>query len=175
MNYIANIFYIQAVQVITAVPTVPSDQNDILRWILFRDGRCSTKNIYRHLRRQTQIQLPQLGSKSITQHANFLLQKAWKSKDLQPLIKTFTWTLIRRALATRERASRYCVHIDEHCSVCGAVENDAHLFFHCHLPRGSPLTHPSELTVFRRNKMASNLSSRLYCPSTPLTICSIKY
>jgi hypothetical protein len=123
------------VQAITAVPTVPSDQNDILRWIPSRDGRCSTENIDRHLRRQAQIQLPQLGSRSNTQHANFLLQKAWKSKDLPPLIKTFTWRLIRRALATGERASRYSVHIDEHCSVCGAVENDAHLFFHCHLPR----------------------------------------
>jgi hypothetical protein len=63
------------------------------------------------------------------------LQRAWKSKDLPPLIKTFTWRLIRRALSTGARAGRYSVHIDEHCSACQAIEDDAHLFFHCQLPR----------------------------------------
>jgi hypothetical protein len=63
------------------------------------------------------------------------LQRAWKSKDLPPLIKTFTWRLIRRALSTGARAGRYSVHIDEHCSACQATEDDAHLFFHCQLPR----------------------------------------
>ena len=99
-----------------------------------RDGKCSTKNIYRHLSRQELIQLPQQGSRSINHYANLILQRAWKSKDLPPLIKAFTWRLIRRALATAERASRYSIHIDKHCAVCGAVEDDTHLFFHCHLP-----------------------------------------
>jgi hypothetical protein len=63
------------------------------------------------------------------------LQKVWRSKELPPLIKTFTWRLIRRALATGERAARYNSHIDEFCSICSAIEDDAHLFFHCQLPR----------------------------------------
>lgn len=133
--YIANISDTQAVQAITAVPMVPSEQNDVLRWVPAKDGKCSTKNIYRHLSRQSLIQLPQQGSRSIMQHANSVLQKVWKSKDLPPLIKTFAWRLVRRALATGESASRYSVHIDKHCTVCGAVENDAHLFFQCQLPR----------------------------------------
>jgi hypothetical protein len=60
---------------------------------------------------------------------------ALKSKDLPPIIKSFSWRLICRALATAERATRYSTRIDNHCSDCGAVEDDAHLFFHCNLPR----------------------------------------
>jgi hypothetical protein len=81
------------------------------------------------------IQLPQQGSRSLTQHAKLILQKVWRSKELPPLIKTFTWRLIRRALATGERAARYSSHIDQFCSIGGAIEDDAHLFFHCQLPR----------------------------------------
>ena len=36
-------------------------------------------------------------------------------------------------MATGERAGRYSVHIDNHCSYCGAVETDQHLFFKCNL------------------------------------------
>jgi hypothetical protein len=55
----------------------------------------------------------------------------WKLKTLPPLIKTFTWRLIRRALATGYRAARFSQHIDEHYAHCGITETDAHLFFHC--------------------------------------------
>lgn len=49
VDYIANIFDNQAVQMITEVPMVHSEDNDILRWVPSKDGKCSTKNIYRHL------------------------------------------------------------------------------------------------------------------------------
>ena len=42
---------------------------------------------------------------------------------------------IRHALATAEWAARYSTHIDKHGASCGAVGDDAHLFFHCNLPR----------------------------------------
>jgi ribonuclease HI len=29
---------------------------------------------------------------------------------------------------------RFATHIDKHCTVCGAIENDTHLFFLCNLP-----------------------------------------
>lgn len=54
---------------------------------------------------------------------------------LPPLIKTFTWHLIRRALATGSQASRFSQHIDENCTRCGNLETDAHLFFHCDFAR----------------------------------------
>lgn len=52
-------------------------------------------------------------------------------------IKTFAWRLIRRALATGDRAARYTknININQNCNSCGQIENDAHLFFHCHLPK----------------------------------------
>lgn len=81
------------------------------------------------------LQIPQQGSRSILPHSNQLLKRIWASKTLPPLIKTFTWRLIRCALATADRARRYVVHIDNHCDTCGAIENDTHLFFHCNLPR----------------------------------------
>ena len=79
--------------------------------------------------------LPMTSKRGKCQKSNNILQRAWKSKELPPLIKAFTRRLIKRALATAERASRYSIHIDKHCAACGAVEDDAHLFFHCHLPR----------------------------------------
>ena len=67
-------------------------------------------------------------------NANLILQNVWKSKVIPPLLKTFAWRLIRRALATGERAGGYSTNIDKHCSYCGQIENDVHLFFKCHLP-----------------------------------------
>lgn len=158
---------------ITEMPIVPSNQNDILRWIPAKDGKCSTKNIYRHLIRQDLIQLPQQGSPSINHHANLILQRDWKSKNLPPLIKAFTWRLIRRALATGERASRYTTHIDKHCTVCGAVEDGAHLFFtvNCQGRFGSPQALHFEQTISLRRMTVSSL---LY-PPLLLMISLLKY
>jgi len=105
----------------------------MLRWN--PSGVCITKQIYKHLSQLNTIQLPQHGSRSITPQANQILKRVWKAKTLPPLIKAFTWRLIRRALATADRAARYSTHSDNLCSACGAVENDAHLFFKCNLPR----------------------------------------
>jgi len=135
MQLLTNTFDGQVVQAITSVQSVPNDRQDILRWKPSRNGICTTKEIYKHLSAQNSIQLPQQGSRSILPQANHILRRTWKSRDLPPIINAFTWRLIRRALATAERAARYSTHIDNHCSACGAVKDDAHLFFHCDLPR----------------------------------------
>ena len=82
-----------------------------------------------------QVQLPQQGSRSILPQANHILRRMWKLKEIPPLIKTFTWRLIRRALATRQRAGRYSPNIDKLCTACGSLQTDAHLFFHCDFAR----------------------------------------
>jgi len=107
----------------------------MLRWKPSRNGVCTTKEIYKHLSQLNTIQLPQQGSRSVLPQAHHILMRAWKAKTLPPLIKAFTWRLIRRALATADRAARYSNQSDNLCSACGAVENDAHLFFQCNLPR----------------------------------------
>jgi hypothetical protein len=38
-------------------------------------------------------------------------------------------------LASGNRASTYSNHILPSCAACGLLETDAHLFFHCDLPR----------------------------------------
>lgn len=110
-----------------------SDHSDILRWKPSRTGVCATKEIYKTLLAANAVQLPQQGSRSIPPQCNQILRRAWKSKDLPPLIKTFTLTLIRHAIASTERLGRY-PHIDQHCDTCGAIEIDSHMFFHCTLP-----------------------------------------
>jgi hypothetical protein len=51
------------------------------------------------------------------------------------VINTFIWRLIRRAIATGARANNLTEKIDQACALCGALENDAHLFFHCDFAR----------------------------------------
>jgi hypothetical protein len=134
-DLIANVFYNQAIQAITNIQPVHSDHRDILRWTPSKNGQCTTKSVYRYFNQQQLVQLPQQGSRSVQPQANNTLQRAWKTKQLSPLIKAFTWRLIRRALAIADCAARYSTHIDKHCADCSAVEDDAHLFFHCQLPR----------------------------------------
>lgn len=96
---------------------------------------CTTKAIYRHLSTENIVTLPAQGSRSVLPGAQIILNKTWKSRSLPPVIKAFTWRLIRRALATAQRATRYTPNHNNHCDSCNQVEDDAHLFFHCDLPR----------------------------------------
>jgi hypothetical protein len=50
-------------------------QSQIFQQKISSNGKFTTKNIFRHLQRQEAIQLPQQGSRSLTQQANFILQK----------------------------------------------------------------------------------------------------
>jgi hypothetical protein len=135
LDLLNNIFDHQGVSIISQVQPVHREQQDILRWIPTKKGDFTTKNVYRHFRAQMQVQLPQQGSRSILPQANQILHRMWKLKEISPLIKTFTWRLIRRALATGQRAGRYSTNIDKLCTACGKLENDAHLFFHCDFAR----------------------------------------
>lgn len=90
----------QAVQIIEAIPVVNSDQDDILRWSPASNGQCTTKAAYSYLANQEVHQLPSQGSRSISHDANLILQKVWKYKSIPPILKTFAWRLIRRAVAT---------------------------------------------------------------------------
>jgi hypothetical protein len=129
------VFSAQAVQAITSITLIPADQQDIITWQPHTKGICTSKAAYSFLMSQTQVQLPQQGSRSISQQAMSILNRTWKIRSIPPNIKTFAWRLIRRALATGERAARYSDKIDKNCSLCGSLENDSHLFFHCTLPR----------------------------------------
>lgn len=64
-----------------------------------------------------------------------ILNRVWKHKTLSPCIKAFIWRLVRRAIATGDRAGRYSTNISKQCDTCQINENDAHLFFHCTFAR----------------------------------------
>ena len=88
---------------------------------------------FRFLNSQLQVQFPQQGPRSVT--AMYILKKAWKHKMLSPLLKTFCWRLIRRAIAIGERAGKHSNKISKLCTTCNNNENDAHLFFQCTFER----------------------------------------
>jgi hypothetical protein len=58
------------------------------------------------------------------------MKRIWKHKTISPCIKTFCWRLIRRALATGQRAGSLSPKIQNECSLYNMPENDAHMFFH---------------------------------------------
>lgn len=108
---------------------------------------CTSKEAFSLLDSSRHEQVPQHGSRGISTQALDILRRTWRHKTLPPCIKAFVWRLIRRALATGERAGYRSTKIDKHCSVCSIMENDSHLFFHCSFARAVWFTgSPSLLT-----------------------------
>ena len=130
----------QAVSHIINTPTVDSTDSDILRWTPGKDVLGTVKATYKHLSNNNIVQIPATGARSITPQANTILCRVWKCKSIPPIIKTFTWRLIRRALATAHRATRFSSPGNNTCDRCNMIENDYHLFFQCTLPRQVWLT-----------------------------------
>ena len=61
---------------------------------------------------------------------------------MMPRVQTFAWRLLRRALPTGKRASRFSKHIEPECSRCGCVEDDMHLLFLCPFSKAAWYNHP---------------------------------
>jgi len=134
IDLLNNTFHTPAVHLIVATPTVHSNSPDILCWSPANDGICSAKAIYKHLHTANITDLPNHGSHSITPGCSKILHKVWQSKSIPPNLKTLASRLIRRALATAERATRYSTNGNNTCDRCNMIETDSHLFFHCTLP-----------------------------------------
>jgi hypothetical protein len=65
---------------------------------------------------------------------------------------------------------RVATHIDKHCTVCGAIENDSHLFFLCNLPQQVwDTTVVTPFTQLILTLMVFNMFSHIFYLSTPLT------
>jgi hypothetical protein len=50
---------------------------------------------------------------------------------MAPRVQTFAWRILRKALPTGKRASRYLKHINENYSRCGNLEDEMHMLFLC--------------------------------------------
>jgi hypothetical protein len=60
-----------------------------------------------------------------------VLNKVSENKRVLPWIKAFAWRLIRKAIHTGKKWSRYSKHISKLCCRCGLQEDNIHLFFTC--------------------------------------------
>lgn len=107
MELIIEVFSQQAADAIAHIKIVPSEEPDIIRWTSAAKGICTSKDAFTFLNSQMQIQLPQQGTRSVSPQAISILKKTWKQKNIPPNIKTFVWRLIRRTLATGERAGTF--------------------------------------------------------------------
>ena len=50
---------------------------------------------------------------------------------MAPRVQTFAWRLLRRALPTGKRASKFSKHVSENCARCGNQEDEMHMLFLC--------------------------------------------
>ena len=112
---------------ILQIPIIKADFEDEICWIHTPNAQCTTKSAYKCF---PQVALTS-SRISISPAEKEIWWQVWRNKRLAPRVKTFAWRLIRRALATGARASKFSKHIAKECSRCGMLETDSHLFFHC--------------------------------------------
>jgi hypothetical protein len=126
---------------IKSTMVIPFDDDDILCWNLTPNGKCSTKSAYKTCLEALQnAGLPTPATvDTVTKQ---ILHKVWNCKKMIPRVKTFAWRILRRAIPTGERASRYSKHIDRICCRCGLPEDDFHLFFTCTFARAAWFHNP---------------------------------
>jgi hypothetical protein len=125
---IVSLFGQQTMEVLLKVPVIVGDGPDILCWKLNSDGLCSSKSAYKMLAMEEAAAAPPT---NIPTQVVQILRQVWADKTMQPRVKIFAWRLLRLALGTASRIHRNIPSIEETCSRCGLVENEAHLFFEC--------------------------------------------
>jgi hypothetical protein len=135
INFISQVFDTAATTAISNVITVPSNDKDEIKWKPAPKGNCTSREAFKLLNSQMQVHLPTQGSRSVTTQSMEILRRVWAHKSLSPNMKTFTWRLIRRAIATGVRAGSLSTKINKNCEICNKLENDSHLFFHCSFAR----------------------------------------
>jgi hypothetical protein len=86
-----------------------------------------------------------------------------------PVLKTFAWRLIRRALAFGKRAGTYSNNIGQVCSDCNSVESDAHLFFFCNLPKAVWLSAETPINTYSLPHEDDGIQNILSTTITPQT------
>lgn len=126
-EFINKVFDRQAAASIEKIKPVPSEDSDKIFWTPSKTGDCSTKNAFRY--HQLQVQLPSHGASRVSPGALYILKRIWNCRFISRVVKTILWRLIRRAIASGQRAEALSDKIDKTRAYCGAIENDAHLFF----------------------------------------------
>jgi hypothetical protein len=106
-----------------------------------------------------------------------ILKQVWKSKDIIPRVKTFVWRILRKAIPSGDRASRYSKHIEKCCYHCGMPETDFHLFFLCPFVKAAWFSKPwflrSEVLVQNANSFVALLLSLLSSGQSDASLTSL--
>lgn len=95
---------------ILQIPIINADLDDELCWIHTPNASCTSKSVYRTML-QANSSSSQRGGQTITLQEKSILNQVWRHKSIVPRVKTFAWRLLRRALPSGLRASRYSKHI----------------------------------------------------------------
>jgi hypothetical protein len=139
---ITTLFGPQSMETLLHVTAIAGDQLDILCWKLTLDGHCTSKSAYKMLATEEATSAPPT---NIPSQVIQILRKVWADKTMQPRVKTFAWRLLRLALGTASRIHRIILSIEQTCSCCGLIENDAHLLFECSFARAVWFASPAGL------------------------------
>ena len=107
----------QSVQEVTKIQIINHHHDDYLCWDTSITCTCTAKEAYLMLANQNPAPINNQGSRALPQPILHILNIIWRNNLLQPRLKTFTWRLLRQALATGQRAGRFSQHIDEKCHV----------------------------------------------------------
>ena len=113
----------------------------ILVWDLTPNGKCSSKSTYKLCLQDIQRH-PRNQPGQVSTLVKDLLKQVWKHNNMPPRVQTFAWRLLRKALPTSLRASRFSSHIDKECCRCVQDEDELHLFFNCAFARAAWFAHP---------------------------------
>jgi hypothetical protein len=140
-SLINSLFTSQTANAILQTPIINASGQDTLVWTLTPAGNWSSKSAYRHCFNNLQLP-PRQRPKIVPQETIALLNQVWQDKQMAPRIQTFAWRLLRRALPTGKRASKFSQHIKENCSQCGNVEDEMHMLFLCPFSKAAWFSSP---------------------------------
>jgi hypothetical protein len=140
-DLIRSLFTPHTANAILQTPIINSNGKDTLVWKLTPAGDCTSKSAYKHCFNNLALPVNQQ-PKVVSPQIISLLNHVWQDTSMAPRVQTFAWRLLRKALSTGKRASRFSKHIQPECSRCGCVEDEMHLLFLCPFSKAAWYCHP---------------------------------
>ena len=96
---------------------------------------------------------------------------------MEPRVQTFAWRLLRRALPTSKRASKFSKHISENCVRCGNQEDEMHIFFLCPFSKATWFSSPwyirTEVLVEHNHSIPQMINALLHSAHPHINITSL--